>query len=217
MELDQKLQSKHIYDAFAHMQAHEYDRAEVTLREGIAVAQESEDTLLLGLCHSSLGVLYKLKKDFRQAWRYYDQAEKLLPDNAVLKLISARLLIEVFSQYDIALGKLEKIPALAPNDPLMTHQVDATSGFAYAKKGNREKVRIYLEKLVTHGFDDIVSAGNIDFKLVEVCVRKGWHKSLCDVYLEKALAFARSTREDPYARVFERLLSAAQREAAQGA
>lgn len=212
MDLDQKLQSRHIYDAFARLQKKDFDGAEAILNEGVEEAQAAEDTALLALLYSSLGVLYKLKKDFRQAWRFYDQAEKLLPENPVFKLISARLLIESFSQHDIAIRKMEKVEALDLNDPLVAHQMNATYGLAYARKGNKLKAREYLSKLLADGFGALVSAGNIDFKLIEVCVRKGWNKDLCDQYLLNALAFAKTTQEDHYIRLFEKLLKAAQKE-----
>ena len=211
MEFDPKLNSKHIYDAFADMQKRDYDHAEVILNEGVVLDKNDQDEPLLALLYSALGVLYKLKKDFRQAWRFYDQAEKLLPDNAVLKLISARLLIESFNQYDIALRKMEKVEAQAAADPAIAHQLYAISGLAHAKQGHREKAKAALEALLTAGFEGLGSAGNIDFKLIEVCIRKGWHKALCDRYLLQALEFAKKTGEEHYIRLFDRLLKAAQK------
>lgn len=212
MDLEQAVESKHIYDAFAEIDKKNYARAEEILTEGLGLAEKEENYPLVAIFYSTLGVLAKLKHDFRQAWRYYDQAEKLLPHNPVLKLISARLLIDTFSQYDVAIRKMKKIEDMRLNDPLVEHQVDAIYGLAYTQSGNKAKARAYLQKLVASDFSGVVTADNIDFKLVEACVRKGWHVELCHDYITKAIAFAKSTHNDTYRHLFERLLEALEKE-----
>lgn len=218
--ISNKAQSHYVHAAFVELQKKSFDRAEAILNEGIRALQAArdlsdEDTALLAVLYSSLGVLYKIKRDFREAWRYYDQAENLLPDNPVLKLISARLLIEVFSQNDIAIRKIKKVEDICLKDPLLSHHMHATYGLAYARQGNKQLTETELNHLLDLGFENMVSAGNLDFKLVEACVRKNWHRASCDSYLARALAFAKKTGEDAYIRLFERLLKASQTEQTQ--
>ncbi len=208
MELNIPIESPQIQKVFVEIKKKDYDQALVLLNEGISAAQAEANTELVGVYYSLVGVLYKLKRDFREAWRYYDQAEKLLPENPILKLISARLLIEVFSQCDAAIRKVREVEKKGLVDPLMAHHVEATYGLAHAKKGDKGKAGDCLKKLIDAGFDRLLSAANIDFKLVELCVRKSWHKDLCKFYVDQAALFAQKTGETAYVRLFERLRGA---------
>lgn len=212
MDLEQPSEGKHVRDAFLEISKKDYARAEEILNEGLGLAEKDDNRALMAVFYSTLGVLSKLQHDFRKAWHFYDQAEKCLPDHPVLKLISARLLIEVFSQYDVAIRKMKKIETMTIKDPLIVHQMDAVYGYAYAKQGNKGQSRIYLERLLANNFKDMVDASNIDFKLVEICTRKGWHLDLCERYLQRAIAFSDARKETSYSRLFRRLLEAFQKE-----
>lgn len=186
--------------------AQKYDEAEVEIKSAIEEAVAKKDILAEGLLYSTLGLLFKLKKDFRIAWRHYEKAEKLLPEDPALKLISARLLIEIFGQYDTAIIKANKVLKIAAQDGAYAHQAHATLGLAHLKKGDRKKAQAELLNAMAHDFDNVGSATNIDFKLLEALLKKQIALEDCFAYLKKALAYAQKMEEEKYIKLIQRLI-----------
>lgn len=73
------------YRAFELMRLKQLDDAEKLLSNCLS---KVEDDVSKALFHSSLGVLYKMKGEFKTAWRHYERAEKLIPNDPALKIIS---------------------------------------------------------------------------------------------------------------------------------
>jgi len=204
--VDQSTRSSRIEKAFDLMTAKNFEAAEAELNAGAEDAAQAQDKVMEALFYSTLGVLHKLKKDFKGAWRFYDKAEKILPEDPALKLISARLLVEVFGQLDTAIKKAEKVLNLAKNDRPFTHQAQATLGLAYLKKGDKKRALQCLNDAMAEDFDGIISAGNIDLKLLEALSRKKLGLTECKQYLEKAHLFAQKTGEERLEGVFLKLI-----------
>ncbi len=205
--LEQPIQSSRLKKAIELMAAHDFDSAEKELRSGISESGAAQDKVLEALFHSTLGILFKLKKDYKEAWRCYERAEKLLPHDPALKLVSARLLVEVFGQCDLAIQKAKKVLKIARNDWTFCHQAQATLGLAYLKKGDRRKAVTALERAMEGDFEGMISAGNIDFKLLEGLIRKNAGLPQCRAYLEKAIAFAQKTGEQRELNIFQQLIT----------
>ena len=121
-KINERIQSKSIYKAFELMRGKKFDEAESLLSKGLSEAKAARDLVLTGLFYSAYGILFKLKKEYRKSWKYYEQAEKLIPDDPALKIISARLLVETFGQYDTAIRKMEKIVPKLGSDMTFLHQ-----------------------------------------------------------------------------------------------
>src|SRR3989338_10057724 len=113
-----------------------YDEAEKLLVGNMA---KTDDESAIALYHSVLGVLFKLQGEYKTAWKHYERAEKLLPNDPALKIISARLLIDQFSECDQAIKKAKKVLRLFPDHPVFAHQAYTTLGLAFVKKGDRAK------------------------------------------------------------------------------
>ncbi|MFH1830090.1 MAG: hypothetical protein ABH871_04870 [Pseudomonadota bacterium] len=193
------------YRAFELMADKRYEDAEKLLSSNMS---RTDDDAKIALYHSVLGVLFKMQGEYKIAWKHYERAEKLLPDDPALKIISARLLIEQFAQYDQAIKKCNKVLDLIPNNPVFAHQAHTTMGLAYLRKGNRKKA---LSNFITSWGDDFrgfVSGKNIDFTLLEMLVRRNYGLKECREFLLKAKAFVESTEEEPYIHLTERLLAA---------
>ena len=107
--LDAQVTDADLYQAFRLMKKKDFVSALATLNKGIKKEAVQADPVLQGLFLSALGVLYKLQNDFKTAYKFYQQAEKLMPDEGSLKIITSLLLIEEFAQYDTALKKLDKV------------------------------------------------------------------------------------------------------------
>lgn len=195
--------------AFELMRARQFADAERLLAGNMA---KTDDDVAIALYHSSLGVLNKMKGEFKTAWRHYRRAEKLMPDDPALKIISARLLIDEFAEYDQAIRKAKKVLDLSEGNPVFTHQAYTTMGLAWARRGNRKKALKMLEQSMVDRFASFVSAENIDLNLLETVLRKGWVERLCDEFLGNALIFAQSTGEDKYIEIFQRMLAAFRQE-----
>ncbi len=205
--LHEPVQNEYLTRAFELMSEKDFESAELELNHGLDEAQLEEDKVLTALFYSTLGVLYKIKKQFPKAWKFYEKAEKLLPDDPSLKLISARLLIEVFGQFDPAIRRCQKVIDLSPKDPPFLHQAEMAMGLAYLKKGERSKALEFLQRGMENDFAGLVSAGNIDMKLLEALLKKNLAAEECKIYLEKALAFATKTGELAYIQRFQKLLN----------
>ena len=172
-----------------------FKEAEEKLEKGVAESKKNKDPVLEACIYSIWGMLCRLKQENKTAWRYYEKAEKLLPENPSLKLISARLLSEVFNQYETAIKKCEKVLKLANKSRPLCHQAQSLLGWIYLKKGNSKKALKFLEEAMEDNFSRMISAQNIDFKLIEALLRKKIGFKECRNYLEKALQFAEKMKE----------------------
>ncbi len=195
--------------AFELMAAKQYADAEKLVAGNMS---RTDDDASIALYHSVLGVLFKLQGEYKTAWKHYQRAEKLLPDDPALKIISARLLIEQFAEYDQAVRKARKVLEIIPGNPVFAHQAHTTIGLALLKKGDRRKA---VEQFVLSWGDDFkgfVSGKNIDFTLLEMLVRRGVGLAECRQFLVKARAFSEETGEEPYIKLMERMLDAFDKE-----
>jgi tetratricopeptide (TPR) repeat protein len=206
--MDEKIHSERLYKAFDLMSVKDFGGAEQELNAGLAEAEAQEDRILSALFYSTLGVLFKMKKEFAKAWKFYERAEKLLPEDPALKLISARLLIDVFGQFDTAIRRCQRVLEISRSDPPFLHQAQVTMGMAYLKKGERTKAVQCLVDAMEDDFGGLISAGNIDLKLLEALIRKKNGLPECKTYLEKALVFATNKKEEKYVDLLKRLIEA---------
>jgi tetratricopeptide (TPR) repeat protein len=193
------------YRAFELIAAKQFADAEKLLAGNMA---RTDDNVAIAIYHSVLGVLFKLQGEYKTAWRHYERAEKLMPDDPALKIISARLLIDQFAEYGQAIKKAKKVLDVAKDNPVFTHQAYTTMGLAHCKKGDKKKALEMLESSIIDDFDSFVSAKNIDYELIEAVLRKGWGVDVCRAYLEKALAFANKTKEDQHVNMLQKMLTA---------
>jgi len=191
--------------AFELIAAKQYGEAEKLLANNMA---RSDDDAAIALFHSVMGVLFKIQGEYKTAWRHYKRAEKLLPDDPALKIISARLLIDQFAEYGQAIKKAKKVLNLIPDNPVFAHQAHTTMGLAYCKKGDKKKAISMLQKSWGDDFTNFITAQNIDFELVEALLRKGWGLEVCHEYLLKARVFAEATGEDNFITLLDRMLIA---------
>lgn len=191
--------------AFDLMAAKQYGDAERLLANNMA---RSDDDTSIALFHSVLGVLFKVQGEYKTAWKHYQRAEKLLPRDPALKIISARLLIAQFAEYDQAIKKAKKVLDFLPGNHAFAHQAYTTMGLAYCKKGDKRKAVAMLEKSHDGGFDNFVTAQNIDFELIEALLRKGWGIASCRDFLDAALEFAEKTGEANFIDLLHRMLRA---------
>lgn len=208
LDVHEKVKSERLYKAFDFMAEKNYEAAEEELNAGLDDAQNHQNKILSALFYSSLGVLYKIKKDFPKAWKYYEKAEQLLPEDPALKLISARLLLDVFGQYDTAIRRCEKVMDLAGSDPPFRHQACAIMGLAHLKRGERSKAVQCMVDAMSDDFAGLISASNIDLKLTEALLRKKTGLQECFTYLEKAQQFAKDNNEERHVELFTRLIDA---------
>lgn len=195
--------------AFELMAAKEYADAEKLLANNMA---HSDDDSAIALYHSVMGVLFKLQGEYKTAWRHYQRAEKLLPDDPALKIISARLLIEEFAEYNQAIKKAKKVLTLIPGNPVFAHQAYTAMGLAYLRKGEKQKAIESLKASWGDDFKGFITVKNISFELVETLLKRGIGKPEAKAFLEKALTFAHSIREQSSIAFLERLNSAFDRE-----
>ena len=186
----------YIYRAFQLMKQKNFTEAESILKTKLDTLGDGGDKTELALLFSTLGVMEKYRGDQKAAWRHYEKAEKLLPDDPALKIISARLLIDAFAQYDTAIKKTKKILKLAKGIPSFEHQATTTMGLAYLKKGDKKKAVQMLDKAMEDNFQGILSAENIDFNLIETFMHRNIEREKCKAYAQKALALAQKTNEE---------------------
>jgi tetratricopeptide (TPR) repeat protein len=203
---DVPLKDADLYLAFRLMKRKDFDGAEARIMAGLKLARQAGQKSLEGVYFSAFGVLYKLKKDYKKSYKYYQLAEKLLPDDHSLKVITAVLLIEEFAQYDTAIRKLAKVIEASANDPAMMHHAKAVQGLAYFLMGKKDQASLCLDFLLTQDFQMLRSAANVDFKMVEVFIKKGFQLEKCKTYLERALQLAKKKNEKVYLAVIETLL-----------
>lgn len=189
--------------AFELIAAKQYEEAEKFLSSNMS---RTDDDAAIALYHSTLGVLFKIQGEFKTAWKHYQRAEKLLPGDPALKIISARLLIEQFSEYSSAIKKAKKVLELIPGNPVFAHQAYTTMGLAYSRKGDKKKAAEMLELSIVGDFAGFISAKNIDFELLEALIKRNFVLELCRKFLATALHFAQSVEETPYIELIGRML-----------
>lgn len=198
--------SKEIYEAFRRMKEKDFTGAETLLKTGLEKAEADKNATGSALFFSSLGVLAKVKGEFKEAWRYYEKAEKLLPEDPALKIIMAKLLIDRFAQYDNALKKLKTVLKVAKGSGSFEHQAHATMAIAYLKKGDKKKAVEMFDEAMTDDFANVTSAENLNFEVIEAFLSRNLEVERCQKYVEKALKLARSRREIRPTQFLEKLL-----------
>ncbi|MFA4971108.1 MAG: hypothetical protein WC683_00750 [bacterium] len=197
------------YRAFELIAAKQYSDAEKLLAASMG---RTDDDAAIALYHSVMGVLFKVQGEYKTAWKHYERAEKLLPRDPALKIISARLLIEQFAEYDQAIRKSKKVLDLIPENPVFAHQAYTTMGLAHLKKGDRKKAISFLVQSMGDKFKGFVSAKNVDLALVEMLIRRNAGLEECRGFLAEALSFAQACGEDLYVKTFAKMLDAFDRE-----
>lgn len=191
--------------AFELLRFKQFDDAEKLLSNCLV---KVDDDVARALFHSALGVLYKMKGEFKTAWRHYERAEKLLPDDPALKIISARLLLDEFAEYEQAIKKAKKVLEIIPNNPVFRHQAHITMGLAYVKKGNKKKAIEMLEKSMANNFENFITTRNIDFNLCEAILKKGWAENSVKTFLERAFKFSQDHKEADWVETIQKMLNA---------
>lgn len=203
--LEELLQPQDICrSAFESLAAKQFEEAERLLSYHMS---RTEDPVALALFHSAMGVSAKMQAKYKEAWRHYDRAEKLLPTDPALKIISARLMITQFNEYDSAIKKARKVLELIPNNRAFVHQAYTTMGLAYAKQGKKTRALEMLRKSIVEDFEGFVTVNNIDFHLVEEVVKRGWDPQLCRLFIQKACMRAGEHREVDWVAKLEKMLS----------
>ena len=187
---------REIYEAFRKMKEKDYPAAEALLEEGLSKAEQEENHSQRALFYSAMGVLSKVKGDFQSAWRFYEKAEKLLPDDPALKIITAKLLIDQFAQYDTAIKKLKNVLKLAKGSGSFEHQAHATLAIAYLKKGEKKKAADMLDQAMADDFSRLSSAENLNLDVIEAFLIRNLEIRRCRRYVERALALAHARKEE---------------------
>lgn len=195
--------------AFELMAAKQYADAEKLVSGNMS---RTDDDASIALYHSVLGVLFKLQGEYKTAWKHYQRAEKLLPKDPALKIISARLLIEQFAEYDQAIKKAKKVLEVIPHNAVFAHQAYTTIGLALLKKGDKRKALEAFRQSWNGDFKGFISGKNIDFSLLEMLLRRGMGLEQCRCFLVEALAFVKETNEPSFVRLIERMIEAFDRE-----
>lgn len=204
--IDKKIDSKFLLKAFELMNQKKLDEAEKVLDHGLQEAESLRDLILTGLYHSAYGVLYKLRKDFRKAWKYYEKAEKLIPEDPALKIISSRLLVEYFGQYDTVIRKMDKVIKMVEGNLPFLHQALCLKGLAFLRKGNKKRAVECLKQSMGKNFEGLESVANLDFKLLQELIKKKGDSTLCRQYLEAAQKLAKKTKETGHQQIIQSLL-----------
>ncbi len=209
-KMDQVLENQNLDQAFELMAHKDFIAAEEELNEGLAEAKFQEDSHLEAVFYSAFGVLAKLKKDYQKAWEYYEAAEKILPEDPSLKLIVARLGLDIFGQTDSVIRRCKKVLEIAAEDFEYGHQAYTIMGIAYLKKGERhEAIQCLIQALGSEGdLMELSSANLIDLKLVEELIKKRVGLDECHHYLAQALHFAKDRQETKHIELYSRLLDA---------
>ncbi|MBF0104440.1 MAG: hypothetical protein HQM16_03830 [Deltaproteobacteria bacterium] len=202
---DKIIDDANLFRAFRLMKAKDYTQAEALINEGITKAHQENNVELEGLYYSALGVLYKLKKNYNKAYGAYQKAERLLPDDHSLKIVSATLLIEQFKQYSTAARKMDKVIA-STEDPALWHHAKATQAVAYYLMGKKAEAGANFNEMLKQDFNLLRFAANVDFKTAELFVQKKFMPDECRQYLQKALLLAKSKKEKTFIVIIENLL-----------
>lgn len=205
MALGQQEVSKEVYEALALIKEKRFVEAENFINKKIAAIHTGDNPIAEALLYSTLGILHRSNKKAKEAWRAYQQAEKLMPDDPALKIVIAHFLIDEFAQYGTAIKKAKQVLKLADKLPSFEHQARSTIGLAYLKKGDKKKAIQALQLILEIGFETMVSAANIDFSLVEALMHRNLAGELCQNYFTKALALAKAKKEGKVLAFIEKL------------
>lgn len=204
-DLDKPVDNKNLEDGLLKMSAKDYEGAEACFQKGLQEAQAAGDKTLEALFCSTLGMLCRTVKDFRQASKYYDKAEKLLPEEPSLKIISSRLILDVFGQYDTAIKRCQKALELAKDNPNFRHHARTTMGMAYLKSGQKEKALDCFKETFEKDLNELANAGQMDLLFLEQLVKKKLGLKEVGAYLEKGLEMAESQEEEGLSQLFKKL------------
>lgn len=195
-----------LYQSFQLMKQRDFDAADELIEKGIEKAKKKKDETLQGLYLSARGVLYKLKKDYKESYKYYQQAEKLLKDDHSIRIITAILLIEEFKQYETAVKKLQKT-IKESTDPVILHHAKAIQAIGYFMMGKKDLAKENFEYILAQNFESLRFAANLDFKMAELFVAKKFELKKCEAYLEKSLELAQDKKETGFEAVILKLLA----------
>ncbi len=195
-----------IYQAFGKMKERDFVGAEKILQEGLKKLPPQSNSTQEALYFSTLGVLHKLKGEPKEAWRCYEKAEKLLPDDPALKLIMAKFLIDQFAQYDTAIKKAQQALKFARGSPSFEHQAHATLALAHLKKGNKKEATRMLDLAMVDDFAQIITSQNINCDILEAFLARNLEREKCQHYIEKALQLAITKKEQKQIEFFTKLL-----------
>ena len=195
-----------LYQSFQLMKQRDFDAADELIEKGIEKAKKKKDRTLEGLYLSARGVLYKLKKDYKESYKYYQQAERLLKEDHSIRIITAVLLIEEFHQYETAVKKLQKTIEVS-SDPVILHHAKAIQAMGYFLMGEKNLSKQNFDFILAQNFEKLRFAANLDFKMIELFVAKKFELKLCESYLKKALELAQSKKETVFEAVILKLLS----------
>ncbi len=197
------------YRAFELMRDRQLVEAEKLLAHSLGKTREPVATALL---HSAFGVLEKVKGNFKESLRHYQRAEKLLPEDPAIKLITARLLIDVFAECRAAIRRCHQVIKLVPNHVVMVHHARTLEGLANLKLGRKKATLKCLETSIIDHFSNFVTVRNIDFHLVEACIAKGWGVDICRTFLNDALALANKVEEVVWSQTIGKIVTALEKE-----
>ncbi len=193
-----------VVSALRFAQEKNYEQAENLLHE--AVAHEQTSTEEKAILYSTLGLIRKMQGKIDEAWSAYQQAEGILSDDPLLKLIIVRFLIQDREQYDAAIRRAKEILKLAKEIPSFSHQAYALIGLGYLKKGNKRKASEMMDKAMEGEFKNLASAENIDFQLVEAFLGRNLEIEKCKHYINAAANLARERREYKLLTIFQKAL-----------
>lgn len=196
-----------VYEAFHRIKARDYAGAESLLKEGLKKVEEGGDKIQQAVFWSTLGVLEKIRGNYREAWRHYEKSEKLLPEDPSLKIIMAKLLIDQFAQYDTAIKKLKAVLKIARGSGSFEHQAHATMAIAYLKKGEKKKAIEMFDHSMVDDFERVTTAENLNLEVIEAFLARSLEVDRCKRYIEKALNLARKRKEEKPIQFLTQLLN----------
>ncbi len=191
---------------FDFLEAGDLSSAREELKKGFEEAQAQGNKEQQALYLSFEGLLSHASKNTKEAWRFYEKAEKFLPENPALNILLARLLVEVFSESDSALKKTNKVLEKEGSNPFYFHHATIVQGLAYLKKGDKKQAVECLAKAMQDHFQGLEGVEQIDFTLFEALIRKKVGLTECYTYAEEALAFAHVKKQKNYIDKLEALL-----------
>lgn len=193
-----------VVEALRLTRERKFDEAVDLLEKGLEDGTTSDEEQ--AVLYSMLGMILKKQGDMEKAWKAYQQAERSIPDDPVLKIIVGRFLADDLDRLDDAIKKGKEILKTAKDIPSFTHQAYCLMGLAYLKKGDKRKAGDMLDKAMRDHFKGIASADNVDFKLVEALLARSLEVEKCRQYIEDAHALAQERKEYRAMTVFKRLL-----------
>ena len=184
-----------------------FTEAREHLEKGLRRVETGGFRTEIALFQSTLGFLEKAQGHLKEAWRWYEKAEKTLPDDPALKIIVARFLVEQFAQPEGAIKRAKRVLKLCPANASFLHHAYVTMGLAYLAKGEKKNALEMFDKSMEDDFAGLVSADSIDLHLVEAFVKRDWEMNRCRAFLEKGKRFAETSRNETALKTFDRLLA----------